>query len=148
MQERKNTWEGGLAFSAKTDKAYIEIMALTDILNRYEDWILKTEVGYELEFKKLKLYPSFIFIYQSSEFLNYYYGVRESEKTSFRNSYVPKSGFQVGFQTYIKYPLSDKLSTLINLRVDRLSSEATHSPIVHDSTIFSGLASLIYTFEY
>ena len=148
MQERENTWEGGLAFSAKTDKAYIEIMALTDILDRYEDWILKTEVGYELKFSKLALYPSLIFIYQSSDFLNYYYGVRQNETTPTRNMYVPNNGLQVGVQTYIKYPFTKQISALINIRADRLSSEATHSPIVHDKVIYSGLASLIYTFEY
>ena len=30
MNERKDTWEGGLAFSAKTGDAYIEIMTLSD----------------------------------------------------------------------------------------------------------------------
>ncbi len=148
MKGRKNTWEGGLAFSAKTDKIYIEIMALTDMLNRYEDWILTTEIGYEFKISKLTLYPSIVFTYQSSDFINYYYGVKNTEQTSTRNSYTPTSGFQIGIQTYIKYPLTKQLSTLINIRADRLSSEASHSPIVDDKLIYSGLVSLIYTFKY
>lgn len=148
MDERKTTWEGGLAFSAKTDKAYIEIMALTDMLDRYESWILKTEVGYDFEFGDFSLYPSLILIYQSSDFLNYYYGVKKSEELGARKEYIPNDGLQLGAQTYIKYPFTKKLSALINLRVDKLSKEATHSPIVDDDYIYSGLASLIYTFEY
>jgi len=148
MEERKSTWEGGLAFSAKTDKAYIEIMALTDMFDRYESWILKTEVGYDFEFANFSLYPSLIFIYQSSDFLNYYYGVKKSEELGSRKEYIPNDGLQLGAQTYIKYPFTKKLSALINLRVDKLSKEATHSPIVEDDYIYSGLASLIYTFEY
>lgn len=149
MDERERTWEGGLAFSAKTDKAYIEIMALTDILHRYDSWILKTEVGYDFEVGDFSLYPSLIFIYQSSQFLNYYYGVKESEElSSGYHNYTPDNGYLVGAQTYIKYPFTDKLSALINLRADRLSQEAIDSPIVNQKYIYSGLFSLIYTLEY
>jgi len=149
MDERETTWEGGLAFSAKTDKAYIEIMALTDVLDRYDSWILRTEVGYDFEIGKLSLYPSLIVMYQSSDFLNYYYGVKQSEvATSNFTQYTPDDGFLFGVQTYIKYPLTDNLSTLVNLRADRLSKEVTDSPIVTEDYIYSGLVSLIYTFEY
>ncbi|WP_373034631.1 MipA/OmpV family protein [Sulfurimonas sp.] len=148
MDERKTSWEGGLAFSAKTDKAYIEIMALTDMLDRHESWILKTEVGYDFEFANFSLYPSLIFIYQSSDFINYYYGVKKSEELGTRKEYIPNEGFQVGAQTYIKYPFTKKLSALVNLRVDKISKEATNSPIVNDDYIYSGLLSLIYTFQY
>lgn len=149
MDERETTWEGGLAFSAKTDKAYIEIMALTDIFDRYDSWILKTELGYDFEVGNFSLYPSLIVIYQSSDFLNYYYGVKQSETVSSGfNKYTPNDGFLLGAQTYIKYPFTDKLSALINIRADKLSQEATDSPIVTEDYIYSGLVSLIYTFEY
>ncbi len=149
MDERETTWEGGLAFSAKTDKAYIEIMALTDVMDRYDSWILKTEAGYDFQFGKLSLYPSLILIYQSSDFSNYYYGVKQSEEsTSDFTQYTPNNGFLLGAQTYIKYPFTNELSALINIRADRLSNEVTGSPIVTEDYIYSGLVSLIYTFEY
>ncbi|PHQ65328.1 MAG: structural protein MipA [Sulfurimonas sp.] len=148
MDERKSTWEGGLAFSAKTDKAYIEVMLLTDMLDRYESFIVKTEAGYDFEFANFSLYPSLILIYQSSDFLNYYYGVKKSEELGSRKEYIPGNGLQIGVQTYIKYPFTKNLSALINLRVDRISNEATQSPIVDENYIYSGLLSLIYTFEY
>ena len=149
MDERETTWEGGLAFSAKTDKAYIEIMALTDVLDRYDSWILRTEIGYDFEIGKLSLYPSLIIMYQSSDFLNYYYGVKQSEEVpSGFTQYTPDNGILLGAQTYIKYPLTNSLSALINLRADKLSQEATDSPIVSENYIYSGLVSLIYTFEY
>jgi len=149
MDERETTWEGGLAFSAKTDKAYIEIMALTDIFDRYDSWILKTELGYDFKIGDFSLYPSLIVIYQSSDFLNYYYGVKESETgSSGFKQYTPDDGFLLGAQTYIEYPFTDKLSALINIRADKLSQEATDSPIVTEDYIYSGLVSLIYTFQY
>jgi len=149
LDEKYSSLEAGLAFSATVGDAYIETMLLTDVLDRYDSWIEKTEIGYDLSLGKFKLYPSFIFVYQSSKFINYYYGVSQQEATtSLYNEYIAEDGLQIGVQTYIKYPFTKKLSALVNIRVDKLSSEATDSPIVEDNYVYSGLISLIYTFTY
>ena len=149
MEERKSTFEGGLAFSASYEKEkYIEIMLLTDLFERHDAWLLKTEIGDTYKFGKASFYPSLIIMYQSQQFLDYYYGVKTSEATPTRKAYSASSGFEVGIQTYISYPLTDNFSLLTNLRYDRISSSAYDSPIVKDNYIYSGLFSVIYTFEY
>jgi len=149
LDEKQSSIEAGLAFSATIGNAYIETMLLTDILDRYDSWIEKTEIGYDLTLGKFKFYPSLIFVYQSSKFINYYYGVSQQESTtSIYNEYSADNGLQIGVQTYIKYPFTKKLSALVNIRADKLPSEATNSPIVADDYIYSGLVSLIYTFTY
>jgi len=149
MDKRESSFEGGLAFSMQKDQAWFEVMALTDMLDRYDSWILKTELGYDFKLGDFDFYPSLIAIYQTSDFMNYYYGVTQKEATNRTESvYAPSSGMQYGVQTYIKYPLTKQLSALVNLRADKLPSEATSSTIVNDDYIYSGLASLIYTFEY
>jgi len=79
MDEREKTFEGGLAFSVKKGSAYIETMLLTDILNRYDSWIIKSEMGFDFKAGDFSFYPSLILVYESSKFLNYYYGVKKSE---------------------------------------------------------------------
>ena len=149
MDKRENTWEGGLAFSAKKGDAYIEVMALNDLLNKYDSWILKSEIGYDIKYGKFSFYPSVIVSYQSKKFVDYYYGVTQKEATARgENTYTPGAGIQLGLQTYVKYPLTKKLSALVNVRADRLPSEAHSSSIVNNKYIYSGLASLIYTFYY
>jgi len=150
LQEKKNTLEGGLAFSATKNDAYIEIMLLTDVLNRYQSWLIKTEIGDKYTLRDFSFYPSIIISYQSHDFMNYYYGVKQSEINPSLGiySYNASAGVQIGAQTYIKYPLTQELSALVNLRVDILPSSAGNSPIVEQNHIYSGLASLIYTFEY
>ena len=149
MDERKTTWEGGLAFSATYNKAYIEIMAVHDLMNRYDSWMIKTEIGYDIEVGNFSFYPSVIIGYQSDDFVNYYYGVSAKEATtSAHNEYSAEAGVQIGIQTYIKYPFTDELSTLINIRADKIPDNAANSPIVDNDYIYSGLVSLIYTFEY
>ena len=148
MDARKNSFEGGLAFSASYKDYYIETMALTDVFERYDSWILKTEVGAEYTLGDFSFYPSLIVTYQSDDFVNYYYGVRDTEATASRPKYNAKAGFQLGAQTYINYPLTDNMSAFVNLRADKIPSSAANSPIVNEEYIYSGLVSLIYTFEY
>ncbi|WP_457746990.1 MipA/OmpV family protein [Sulfurimonas sp.] len=149
MQTRESSFEGGLAFSASYhDKEYIEVMFLNDLLNRYNSWILRCEIGDEFQLGVFKFYPSIVGIYQTDKFLNYYYGVKDSEATISRPAYTPSDGLEFGVQTYISYPFTQDLSALINLRYDILAQSAQDSPIVKDNYIYSGLVSLIYTFEY
>ena len=124
MEDKKSSIEAGLALSLKADKAYFEVMALSDILERYDSWIVKSELGYEFKIGNFALYPSAILIYQSAEFINYYYGVTQDEATPFRAEYQANNGVQLGVQTYINYPITDKLSAFFNIRVDKLSNEA------------------------
>jgi len=149
LDEREATWEGGLAFSATYKKAYIEIMALYDLLGRYDSWMIKTEIGYDIKLSDFSFYPSVIIGYQPDEFVNYYYGISAKEATtSAYNKYSAKAGYQFGIQTYIKYPFTDKLSALVNVRADKIPDNAAKSPIVNRDYIYSGLVSLIYTFQY
>jgi outer membrane protein len=150
MDERKTTIEGGLAFSAQKNDLYIEVMALTDILDRYESWLIKTEFGDKYSAGDFSFYPSIIVSYQSQDFTDYYYGVKANEVNLNlnRTAYTADAGFQIGAQTYIKYPLSDSWDILLNLRADLLPNSASDSPIIEKDFIYSGLASVIYTFEY
>ena len=150
MESRKTTLEGGIAFSAKYHDSFFETMFLTDLLDRYESWIVKTEVGTEFSLGAFTFYPSLITIYQSQKFLNYYYGVKQNEVdfSLGRGAYVTSDGWQIGAQTFINYPITKNLSTLLNVRLDRLAQTATKSPLVEEDYIYSGLISLIYTFEY
>jgi len=149
MNERKSTLEGGLAFSASYQNSkYIEIMLLSDMLNTYNSWISKVEIGDNYKLGKFIFYPSIVLLYQSRKFVDYYYGVKTSEATSNRPAYSPSGGLEYGAQTYIKYPLTDKLSAFFNLRYDIIPNSAKNSPLVDKKYIYSGLASLIYTFTY
>lgn len=148
MEDRESSIEGGLAFSANIDKFTLDITALTDVLSRHDTWVLKTELGYEFKLDNFTFYPSLVLAYQSSYFMDYYYGVNQSEATTQRAYYSPQNSLQYGVQTYVKYPLTDNLSAFGNIKADKLANEAADSPIVKDDYIFSGLVSLIYTFHY
>lgn len=148
MDKRNKAIEAGVAFSLKIEDAYLEIMALSDVTNHADAYIIKSELGFEYSLGNFTFYPSLLMVYQSRQFTNYYYGVKHSEVTSNRNLYIPKSGIDFGAQAYIEYPVTKNTLMLLNLRADKLSSQITSSPLVNDSYIYSGLASLLYKFSY
>lgn len=150
MDTRENTFEGGLAFSASYKDAYIETMLLTDMLSRYQSWIFKTEIGDKYTLGEFSFYPSLILVYESADFVNYYYGVKASEQDLSLNrpTFTPGAGLQLGAQMYAKYPFTKKLSALVNARIDKVPTSASNSPLLDTNYIYSGLVSLIYTFEY
>ena len=154
LDARETTIEGGLAFSALYHDTYLEVMLLTDVLDRHDSWLVKAELGDEFHFGDFSLYPSLIVSYQSDAFVNYYYGVTQEEADRTRNNtysfefFEPQGGFQVGAQTYLKYPLTKNFSTLLNARIDSIPASAHASPLLEDTLIYSGLVSLIYTFHY
>ncbi|WP_428737117.1 MipA/OmpV family protein [Sulfurimonas sp.] len=150
MDERKSSLEGGLAFSAKYKDIYFENMLLNDLLGYHKGWLNRTEVGTKYSVGKVNFYPSVVMLYTSDKFMNYYYGVKADEVnlTLNRPAYTAKSGFEFGVQTYIGFPLTNSFSALFNLRYDILPSSAKNSPLVENNYIYSGLASILYNFEY
>lgn len=150
METREKTVEGGVALSASYRDAYAEIMLLTDLLDRYDSWLLRAEFGHSFAFGDFTLYPSVIINYLSDDFLDYYYGVKESETNIAlgRKAYRADAGWQIGAQTFLNYDINKNYALLLNIRADKLPSSATDSPLVEDEFIYSGLLSLMYSFEY
>lgn len=150
MDERKSSLEGGLAFSAKYKDTYVENMLLHDLLGYHKSWLNRTEVGTKYSLGKVNFYPSIVMLYMSDKFVNYYYGVKNNEANLAINrpAYTAHSGFEFGVQTYVGFPLSKHFSALFNFRYDLLAKGAKNSPLVEDDYIYSGLASVLYNFEY
>ena len=150
MEERKNTLEGGVAFSASYEKAFFEIMMLTDMLDRHDSWLARAELGRKYALGDFTFYPSLLLLYQSQKFNDYYYGVQSSEvdMSIGRTFYKANAGLEVGVQTFINYAINEKYSILTNIRADKLPEEVSQSPLLDEEYIYSGLVALMYTFEY
>lgn len=150
MHKRESTFEGGLAFSATYDDTFIEIIALNDLFAKHDAWNVRVEIGKKFVFGDLSLYPILVCNYFSQNFLNYYYGVEASEVDLDigRTYYRADEGVQIAAQTFLNYKIDKNFSTLLNFRADRLPQSAQESPLTDDTYIYSGLLSLLYTFEY
>ncbi len=149
LTEKKTSLEGGIAYILAKGSTYLEAMLLTDTLGRYNSWIAKTEIGTKYVVGGWKFYPSVVLVYESKKFTTYYYGITQEESTRTAYPfYQPNGGLRAALQTYISYPLYKNYSLFFNLRADRLTNNAKNSPIVDDDFVYSGLASVLYTFDF
>ena len=148
LDEKKTSFEGGLAFTIYGDGKYLEAMLVTDLLDRYNAYIAKVETGFKYKLGNFTFYPNVVLVYESKKFTRYYYGISSDEaaRTSYE-VYQPNGGLRVAAQTYINYPLYKSWELFFDLRADRLTNPAKDSPIVSDSFIYSGIAAIMYKFE-
>ncbi|MEA3523752.1 MAG: MipA/OmpV family protein [Campylobacterota bacterium] len=147
MDARKSSWEGGLSLAGKNDFGFAEIVYAHDLLNSTNRGLIRAEVGTKVKKKQWTFVPSFMLFWFSQGFNDYYYGVQEDESTATRMQYHPNAGLNAALQTYINYQFTSEWGILSNFRVDYLNSTIANSPIVSDNYIFSGMISLLYTFE-
>jgi MipA family protein len=148
MHERQSSWEGGLSLAGKNDLGFAEIIYAHDLLNSSNRSLVRAEFGTKIKHDKWTFVPSFLILWFSKGFNEYYYGVREEERTLARPEYHPNAGLNGAVQSYINYQISPEWGILTNIRADYLNATITESPIVNDPYIFSGMISLLYTFNF
>ena len=148
LDEKKTSFEGGLAFSVFGNGKYLEAMLVTDLLGRYDSYIAKVETGMQYKTGNWSFTPNLVLVYESQKFTRYYYGIDQDEasRTSYP-LYQPSGGLRIAAQTYATYSFTDTFSAFFNLRIDRLTNNAAASPIVEEDYVYSGLASILYTFK-
>lgn len=148
MHERKSSWEGGLSLAGKNDLGFAEIIYVNDLLNSSNRSLVRAELGTKIKHGNWTFVPSFLMLWFSQGFNEYYYGVRDDESTLSRPQYHPHAGLNSAVQSYINYQISPEWGVLTNIRADYLNTTITQSPIVSDKHIFSGMISLLYTFDF
>ncbi len=147
MQTRKNSWEGGLSLAGKNEYGFAEIIYANDILNSSNRSLIRAEMGTKIKHAEWTFVPSVMLFWFSKGFNEYYYGVTEQESTDSRAEYHPNAALNIAIQNYINYQITPKWGILTNIRADYLNSTISDSPIVSDQYIFSGMLSLLYTFD-
>ncbi len=146
MKDRDSSWEAGFALGGENDLGFAELALFRDILGRSGGTKLRLELGKRWKKGRWTLVPSLLAIGLSSDYNDYYYGVRPSEARPGRPAYETGSGLNLAAQSYLMYDLTPNWHLLGNLRIDHLSSEASDSPIVDRSWYWSGMVSVLYSF--
>src|SRR5690606_39100225 len=84
--------------------------------------------------------------WQSSEVINYYYGLEAGEGGSLEYQYKPAGGISSMVRFDWNYRLSERWSLRLVGAYRHLSSEITHSPIVTDNKVITAFAGGMYHF--
>ena len=149
MPAHDSGWEAGLAASYERGDLFAEFLILQDVTNRSNGTKLRLEVGHAYRHGKWYFVPSFLAIWLSQPFTDYYYGVPQAyaDAAISRPAYRPDAAFNLAVQTYVKYDLCEHWHLLANLRADRFADTIDDSPLTGDRYMFSGMLSVLYSFN-
>jgi len=149
MPERESSWEGGLAASYTRNDFFAELLLLQDILDRSNGLKVRLEAGRSFTRGAWYFVPSLLAVWLSQPFANYYYGVpgADADPLLGRSAYRSNAALNLAAQAYLKYSITPHWHLLANARADRLADTVFDSPLVERRYLFSGMISLMYSFN-
>jgi len=141
MDERKPSIQGGLVFAWKPGKFRLTTAANTDLMSRSNGQQVSVDFSRMWQFhgRAIGIMPSIGVVWQSSNFINYYYGVTPEEALPGRPPFSGHSAvnFRGSFLGYLF--VSHRIRFVAYLEVQRLDNEIYDSPIVEDRRSMLGL---------
>ncbi|MEN9478929.1 MAG: hypothetical protein RLZZ298_324 [Pseudomonadota bacterium] len=147
MAERKGGfWAGGKA-KWRNEVANVNVEWLADVSNnsKGQRFSLGLEKTWRLG-EKLMLTPQVGVAWVDSNYVDYYFGVRDSEVMAGRPAYAGKSGIIPGASVRAVYRFDPHHSMMFDARVVSLADSIKDSPLVDASTENRVLMSYIYRF--
>ncbi|MFV2073123.1 MAG: MipA/OmpV family protein [Thermoanaerobaculales bacterium] len=148
MSERKSSIEGGFALDWSPGKYLLSATVFTDLLGRSGGQQAGLDLSRAWTFARYRwgLTPSVGVVWQSSDFVDYYVGVTPDEIRPGRPSFQGSSAFNFRASIFVFYRLTMRVNLVGLLRVQRLDSEISSSPIIDDTRSYFGLLGATYTF--
>jgi len=141
LEERKPSIQGGLVFAWKPGKFRLTTAANTDLMNRSNGQQVSVDFSrmWQWHGRAIGIMPSIGVVWQSSNFINYYYGVTPEEALPGRPPFGGHSA--VNFRSSLLGYLfvSHRIRFLAYVEVQRLDNEIYNSPIVEDRRSILGL---------
>jgi len=141
MDERKPSIQGGLVFAWKPGKFRLTTAANTDLMSRSNGQQVSVDFSRMWQFhgRAIGIMPSIGVVWQSSNFINYYYGVTTEAALPGRPPFSGHSAvnFRGSFLGYLF--VSHRIRFVAYLEVQRLDNEIYDSPIVEDRRSMLGL---------
>jgi len=146
MEDRQGTLEGGLQASRKTAYGQFRLTLLGDLFGEHKGYEADAAYSKSFHFEKLIVKPAISVIWQSSQLVDYYYGVTRQEETATRPFY--KGDWSVLTQVGLTaiYMLNGQWAINARASMTRLPDEIVNSPIVDDRMVASGFVGVIYRF--
>ena len=148
IDDRDHKVMGGAEVTIYTGLYDIEMLASVDYGKEGGNVLFQLNRPYYVN-SKLALIPSANFVYFNSDYIDYYFGVSQSEalrNSGINRSYEGDSAYTIGLNLTGSYRLTDSFSLMGFAGVNRVSKEIKNSPIVDDDIVYFVGTGLIYTF--
>jgi len=146
MNKRRPSIEGGFVFAWKPGKYRLSTAAYTDLLGRSYGQQASTDFSRTWTFNRRQwgFTPSIGVVWQSSNFIDYYYGVTPEEARPGRPPWEGHSvvNFRSSLLGYMFITMRLRIAGYV--RIQRLDNEILDSPIVDQQRGIFGLVGITY----
>ena len=146
LHERKLGFDAGI--SGRWDIGFGELNALflTDISNRSDGQEVVLSYAYPVQHGRWTLRPEVGLSWQSSDLVDYYFGVQNDETTANRPAYAGEATVSpfAGIET--EYRFSEQTRLVGGLGIGRLGDGISDSPIIDRRNVAGGYLGLVYRF--
>jgi outer membrane protein len=148
MNKRRSTIEGGFVGAWKPGKFRLSGGVYTDLLGRYYGQQVPVDFSRTWTFNRYQwgLTPSIGLVWQSSNFVDYYYGVTPEEARPDRPVFSGHSAVNLHSSLFAYYFVNMRIRLTGYVRVQRLDNEISDSPIVDQPRGIFGLLGFTYRF--
>jgi outer membrane protein len=144
IKQRKWALELAPSVEYRAWPIHIRFKTYFEPLDRHDGTISQLEFAYPWEWTRGYIRPAIEFIYQSSDYSQYYYGVLDSEETSSRAAYDAGGASNLALKFKWGYSLSDRWLLTGRVGLEYLDDEISNSPIVARDKIWTGSLGLAY----
>lgn len=148
MNKRRPSIEGGVVFDWKPGKYRLSSALSTDLLGRSYGQQASTDFSRTWTFNRYQwgFTPSVGLVWQSSNFVDYYYGVTPEEARPDRPPFEGHSVINFRSSLFGFFFINMRVRLVALIRVQRLDNEISDSPIVDQKRGIFGLVGLAYRF--
>jgi outer membrane protein len=148
MNKRRPSIEGGFVFAWKPGEYRLSTAAYTDLLGRSYGQQASVDFSRTWNFNRYQwgISPSIGFVWQSSNFVDYYYGVTPEEARPGRPPFEGQSVVNFRSSLFAYFFVNMRIRLAGYIRVQRLDNEILDSPIVDQKRGIFGLIGITYRF--
>lgn len=146
MEKRRDTLMAGADMNLRFGDWRIELAASSDVLGRHDGQELELSIGRMFRGSRGSITPSAGVFWRSSNYNNYYYGVRADEATEERPAYDPGASVDGFLSLFGRWQFNDRWSLLASARGEWLSDDIQDSPIVDKEFVTTTFLGINYAF--
>ena len=140
------TLHGGLFCVFENPLVNVDLKILNEVLGEHSGQQVELSLEHEWEFGDIELEPSISVEFQSSRWVNYYYGVSSQESRSGRPMYDPGSALNVSVELMAQYELTSGIALIGMVECTKLDHCIKNSPIVEKDLIVEFFTGIMYSF--
>jgi outer membrane protein len=137
MADRDSSLAAGLGLNYKNEQWKLDFSATHDILNTSNGHLLNASLAHVFNKGPIFIEPSLSVSYQDSNYIDYYYGVKDNEVTVSRSAFTGKGAVNKSIGLSISTPIFFDGFTRLATQYTRYDSSITNSPLVDKNYSFS-----------